>query len=195
MNRNIIIWPDSVLKRPCELVKEVDDDVRKLLDDMAETMVSARGAGLAAPQVGFSLRCIVILVEKLAPKTGEPLTTTTHEIIRLVNPVITKRSAEMMEVKEACLSVPGVVERTSRHKSVTVRALDERGDQVEIEGDGMLAIALQHEIDHLDGKMHIDQLSKLKRDILAKKFTKAKKQGMRYVFPAPAPQDFTAQPH
>lgn len=188
MNREIVIWPDSMLKRVCEPVAKVDNDVRRLLADMEHTMLTANGAGLAAPQVGFALRAVVLKVEK-RDELERPLG---FHVLKLVNPVILERHEERISVDEGCLSLPGVRVPTKRAKWVRVKALDETGEPVEVAGDGMLAVALQHELEHLEGVMITDQLSTLKRDMLAKKFKKAKQAGMRYVFPQPEPQDFTA---
>jgi len=189
MKREIRIWPDPMLRHVCEAVPLVTDEVRELLTDMAETMVVCGGAGLAAPQVGFALRLVTILVEKLDLQADKPITNKSYEVVKLVNPQIVERSAEMVEVEEGCLSLPGIREKTRRHARVRAVALDENGQRIEIDGDGMLAIALQHELEHLDGHVFVDQLSVLKRDVLARKFQKAKRLGMRYVVsnePAPA---------
>lgn len=193
MKREIIIWPDSILRKVCEPIPKIDDDIRRLLSDMEETMLAVGGAGLSAPQVGFALRAVVLVVNKLAaPMPDAPVVATESQVLKLINPVITQRSADMMEVLEGCLSLPGHREKVRRHQTVKVEALDETGTRVEIEGDGMLSIALQHELEHLDGKVFVDSLSLLKKQLVQKKFAKAKKRGMRYVFPAPPPQDFAA---
>jgi len=195
MKRSIIIWPDSILRRVCEPIPKVDDDIKRLLADMEETMLAVGGAGLSAPQVGFALRAVVIVAEKLAaPMPDSPVTATDRVVLKLINPVIVKRSDKLVKAREGCLSLPGYFDATERAESVTVEALDENGQKVEIEGDGKLAVALQHELDHLDGKVFVDQLSQLKRDRVQRKFSKAKRRGMKYVFEGPPPQDFAA-PH
>ncbi len=178
-----MIWPDPILNRVCEEISEVTPEIQRLLNDMAETMLSARGAGLAAPQVGFALRAIVVLVKNQETGLREP--------VKLVNPVIYGRSGESELMREGCLSLPGYFEQVRRHREVIVTAKDENGAFIEISGDGVLAHALQHEIDHLDGITFPQYLSPLKRNLAATKFKKAKKKGMRYRSDQPSPQDFT----
>lgn len=181
MVREIVIWPDPLLARKCEEVVEVNDDVRSILEDMVETMVWAKGAGLAAPQVGFALRAIVVLVQ-----TDDGV----RAPLRLVNPRIVERRGSVL-LREGCLSLPGFFEMVRRSEWVRVEALDENGKPVEVAGDGVLAHALQHEIDHLEGICFPAHLSPLKRQMAVRSFTKRKAKGMRYAVPRLAPRDFT----
>ncbi len=166
MVREIVIWPDPVLKQVAAPVDRVDDTIRRLLDDMAETMYAADGVGLAAPQVAEGKRCIVI--DTSPRQEGQKL-------IHLVNPQIV-RTEGVTSYTEGCLSIPGEAEEvTDRAERVWVRALDFSGKPFEIEAaDGLLAIALQHEIDHLEGVMFVDHLSSLKRELIRKRMKKLK---------------------
>jgi len=194
--REIVIWPDSVLARKCEEVKEITPDVLRLLDDMVETMVAARGAGLAAPQVGFALRLVTLMVEQSLAEAeqvpGQPKVR--YVPIKLVNPRIVERSDAKQFVREGCLSFPGLFDMVQRSTFIKVQATDETGARVEISGSGKLAQALQHEIEHLDGVVFADHLSQLKRRLMRTKLSKAKARGMRYKSDRPEPQDFTVQP-
>lgn len=182
MIREIIIWPDAVLARKCEDVTEFNADLKRLLTDMAETMLSARGAGLAAPQVGFALRAVVVLVE----------TPEGRAVVPIINPVIVERRGQRW-AREGCLSLPGFFETVKRSAYVRVEGLDEEGKRIELAGDGKLAQALQHEIEHLDGIVFVDHLSPLKRASQKLRFSKAKGKGLRYRSVPPPPQDFTQQ--
>ncbi len=166
MVREIIIWPDPVLKQVAEPVDRVDDDIRRLLDDMAETMYAADGVGLAAPQVAVGKRLVVI---DTSPRQPE------QKLVHLVNPVIV-RSEGATTYTEGCLSIPGEAEEVERAAKVWVRALGYDGNEFELEGTDLLAIALQHEIDHLDGTMFVDHLSSLKRELIRKRMKKLKAQ-------------------
>ncbi|MGB8933319.1 MAG: peptide deformylase [Anaeromyxobacteraceae bacterium] len=164
MVRDIVIWPDPILKKRCAPVARVDDEIRRLLDDMAETMYAADGVGLAAPQVGVSKRIVVI--DTSPRQEGQRL-------LHLVNPEIVRAEGETTYT-EGCLSVPGEAEDVERAAKVWVRALDRDGKPIEVEGDGLLAIALQHELDHLDGVLFVDHLSSLKRELIRKRMKKLK---------------------
>jgi peptide deformylase len=165
MVREIVIWPDPMLKRVAPPVDEVDDGIRRLLDDMAETMYAADGVGLAAPQVGESRRIIVIDTSPRQPD---------QKLIHLVNPEIVLAEGTTVYT-EGCLSVPGEAEEVERANKVRVRALDYRGKPFEIEAEGdLLAIALQHEIDHLQGTLFVDHLSSLKRELIRRRMKKLK---------------------
>jgi peptide deformylase len=181
MIRNVLIYPEPILARACAEVPEVTDDVRRLLNDMEETMLACRGSGLAAPQIGFPLRIVVALVRDAKG----------YGVLKLVNPRIMKRSEATALMKEGCLSLPKYFEQVRRHRHVVVEALDETGTKVEVVADGILAHALQHELDHLDGKVFVDHLSPLKRNLARTKFSKAKKAGMCWQSEKPAPRDFT----
>ncbi len=149
MLRTILTYPDPFLSTKAARVPRMDDDVRKLIDDMFETMYAAKGVGLAAPQVGDGRRVIVVDVSPVE-KEVPPMA--------LVNPEILSRRG-MCEATEGCLSIPGVEGVVARPEYVTVKGLNELGDPVKFEAGGMLARALQHEIDHLDGVLFIDRLS------------------------------------
>jgi len=205
MKRSIIIWPDPLLERPAQAIPMLPtegttnlgqwtgqqaDDVRRLLDDMVETMIATRGAGLAAPQIGFGLRLAVVKVRVL-PAPGAPQQAQTEEIVRLINPEIVSREG-VITAKEGCLSFPGYTAEVKRSRWVRVRALDENGCPIELEGDGQLAVALQHELDHLDGVTMATYLSPLKRNVVRASLVKRKRRGLRYVFDAPPAQDFTS---
>ncbi|MEQ9331696.1 peptide deformylase [Thalassobaculum sp.] len=162
-----IIWaPDPVLKTKCKPVEAVDDEVRRLVDDMLATMYAAPGVGLAAPQIGVEKRVIVVDV---AGKDEKP------QPIALINPEITWASEDTQVYEEGCLSLPEMYADVERPARVKVRYLDRGGARQEIEGDGLLAVCLQHEIDHIDGVLFVDRISALKRNMIMKKMVKAKK--------------------
>lgn len=158
--RAILHYPDPRLRRKAAPVARVDEEVRRLIDDMAETMYQAPGIGLAAVQVDVPKRVVVIDV---SPE---------HSDLKVfVNPEIVRRDGvEVME--EGCLSVPGVYEEVERAERVTVRALDRDGQAFELVADGLLAVCIQHEIDHLDGRVFVDYLSRLKQSRIRKKLEK-----------------------
>jgi peptide deformylase len=164
--RRILIAPHPLLKLKARPVERIDDDIRRLMDDMLETMYRAPGIGLAAPQIGVSLRVVVI---DLAKKDEPPAP------MRLVNPEITWRSEEQVVMEEGCLSLPEQFAEVNRPAAVKVRFLDERAEEREIEADGMLARCLQHEVDHLDGILFVDRLSPLKRNMIMRKLAKAQR--------------------
>jgi peptide deformylase len=164
MVREIVIWPDPVLKKASAPVARVDEEIRQLLDDMAETMYAADGVGLAAPQVGVSKR--VVVIDTSPRQEGQKL-------LHLVNPEILKTEGETV-FTEGCLSVPGEAEEVERAAKVWVRANGRDGRIFEVEAEGLLAIALQHEIDHLDGTLFVDHLSSLKRELIRKRMKKLK---------------------
>jgi peptide deformylase len=155
-------YPDPVLKTACPPVAAVTEELRTLAADMAETMYAAPGVGLAAPQVGVSQRLVVI---DCSPKDAPP------DLITAFNPEIVAREGESFE-EEGCLSVPEFYARVQRSAKVRVRFLDMEGKQQERDADGLLAVAFQHEIDHLDGVLFVDHLSPLKKGIFRKKYKK-----------------------
>lgn len=159
-------YPDKVLSAKCEKVDVVDAGVRKLLDDMLETMYADKGVGLAAPQIGITKRIIVI--DDKVDEDGNP---GPHPMY-LVNPEIIEKSAETIIFNEGCLSVPGQSADVERHKRVKVKYLDYNGKEQVIEAEDYLAVILQHETDHLDGVLYIDHLSRLKRNMIIKKLKK-----------------------
>lgn len=164
---DILIMPEPVLRKKAAPVEAVDENVRMLLKDMLETMYAAPGIGLAATQVGVEKRVIVCDV---SGEEEEPAP------LMMVNPEIVAKSDEMRPSHEGCLSLPEIFDDIERHAEVTVRYLDETGARKEIRADGLLAACLQHEIDHLNGVLFIDHLSKLKRDRILKGLKKAKRE-------------------
>jgi peptide deformylase len=165
---DILIAPDPRLKQVAQPVAQVDDGVRRLMDDMLETMYSAPGIGLAAPQVGRLVRVIVVDV---ADK-GEP-----PQPHRMVNPEILRAADEKRVMNEGCLSLPEFYADVERPDTVTVAYLDETGERRVLEAEGMLATCVQHEIEHLDGVLFVDHLSLVKRNIILRKLQKAKRTG------------------
>jgi peptide deformylase len=162
--RNIIKLPDARLRLVSAPVQAVNAEVRRLVDDMFETMYDAPGIGLAAIQVGVAQRVVTLdIAKKDEPKNPRVF----------INPEVTWRSEEKNTHEEGCLSIPEYYEEVERPAQVKIRYLDLEGQAQEIDADGMLATCLQHEIDHTNGVLFIDYLSKLKRSMVIKKFTKA----------------------
>ncbi len=162
----IITLPDPLLRKASSPVERVDDELRKLADDMLETMYDAPGVGLAAVQVGVPIRLIVL---DTAKDEGPP------RPLVLINPEILTLGSELREHEEGCLSIPDVRVDIERPGSLTVRYIDRDGVQQELAAEGLLATAIQHEVDHLNGRLIIDFLSRLKRDIIVRKFRKIAK--------------------
>jgi peptide deformylase len=160
----ILEFPDPRLRTRAQPVTQVDAALRTLIDDMFETMYAAPGIGLAATQVNVAKRVLVI---DLSERRDQPLA--------LINPEILERSG-IEETEEGCLSVPGYFDKVTRAEKIRVRALDRDGEQIEFEADGLLAVCIQHEIDHLDGKLFVDYLSELKRTRIRKKLEKERKE-------------------
>ena len=169
--RTIITLPDPRLRLVGAPVAAVDDSVRALMDDMLETMYAAPGVGLAAIQIGVQQQVIVLDVAKRESETAEP------KPLCLANLEILWASEEVSTCQEGCLSIPDVFEDVERPTRVRARYLDRNGNAREIEADGILATCLQHEIDHLNGVLFIDHISRLKRDLLMRKFRKNAKHG------------------
>jgi peptide deformylase len=167
--RPIITLPDPRLRRVCEPVSNVDDSVRAIMDDMLETMYDAPGIGLAAIQIAVERRVIVLDVAKRKDEESSA------EPICLANPEILWVSEERSTYEEGCLSIPDFFEEVERPARVRVGYLDRNGRRQEIEADGILATCLQHEIDHLNGILFIDHISRLKRERIVKKFAKTAK--------------------
>ncbi len=161
---SLAYWPNPVLRKVAEPVLVFDKRLDQLIEDMFETMYHAGGVGLAAPQVGVSLQLSVIHIE--GSQQGPFV---------IINPEIIERRGETV-YKEGCLSIPGVYEEVVRATWVKVRALDAQGKSFEIAGDDLLGECLQHEIDHLNGKLFIDLLSPIKKTMIRKKFEKYKKK-------------------
>ena len=164
--RDILTVPDRRLKKVSASVEVVDDDLRALMDDMLETMYDAPGIGLAAIQVGVPQRVIVM---DISPREGE------REPRYFVNPEITWRSEESVPYEEGCLSVPDIYDEVERPAQVKLRYLNYRGEQIEEDAEGVFAVCIQHEMDHLDGVLFIDHLSRLKRDRAVSRVKKATK--------------------
>lgn len=166
---NLLYFPDPRLRKPALSVETVDDGIRILIDNMLETMYAASGIGLAANQVNVQKRIIVIDISE--DKT-QPLI--------LINPTILEHEGEE-EMEEGCLSVPGFFENVKRAERIRVSALDRYGEPFEIDTAGLLAVCIQHEIDHLQGKLFVDYLSSLKRDRIRKKLAKQARTETRAV--------------
>jgi len=160
----ILEFPDPRLRTRAQPVDQVDASVRKLIDDMFETMYAAPGIGLAATQVNVHKRLLVIDISEKR-----------NERLALINPEIASHSG-MEETEEGCLSVPGIYEKVKRAEQIRVRALDRDGKQIEFDADGLLAVCIQHEMDHLEGKLFVDYLSDLKRTRIRKKLEKERKE-------------------
>lgn len=156
----ILHYPDPRLRNKARLVEQIDDKVRQFVDDMLETMYDAPGIGLAATQVNAAKQIIVI---DLSENKDQPLC--------LINPMILKAEGEE-ETEEGCLSVPGVYETVKRAENIEVRALDKQGEPFEMKVSGILAVCIQHEMDHLEGKLFVDYLSQLKKQRIKKKLEK-----------------------
>jgi len=171
----IIILPDTRLRTVSEAITNVDGDIRTLMDDMLETMYDAPGIGLAAIQVAVPKRVIVVDVAKREEDESEGAPEKKNPIF-LVNPEIVLASEEMSTYEEGCLSIPEYYAEVERPARVRVRYLDRAGAKQEIDADGILATCLQHEIDHLNGVLFIDHISRLKRERVVKKFAKEAKR-------------------
>ena len=165
--KKIVIEPDPILRKKSEPLKNIDDDLRKLLDDMLETMYSAPGIGLAAVQVGILKRLIVIDISKEKEKKNP---------LFLINPEIITKSKTTSIYEEGCLSLPGHFAEIERPADCLVKYVDYNGKKKELKASGLLSTCIQHEMDHLNGVLFIDYLSKLKRDMIVKKLVKHKKE-------------------
>ena len=169
--KKILIEPDPILRKKCEPLENVDDDVRKLMNDMLETMYKAPGIGLAAIQVGILKRIVVIDISKEEKKNP----------LFLVNPEIIYKSKNTSVYEEGCLSLPGQFAEIERPAECNIKYIDYNGKEKKLETKGLLATCIQHEIDHLNGILFIDYLSKLKKDMIIKKLVKHKKDVERIV--------------
>jgi peptide deformylase len=170
--RQILTEPNKILREKSLSVENVDNDIQILMDDMLETMYAAPGIGLAAIQVGIPKRVIVLDIKQ---KEGQ------KNPIHLVNPEIIEKSKNNLTYEEGCLSVPGQFAEIDRPDKCHVKYLDYYGEKKEIKAEGMLATCIQHEIDHLEGILFIDYLSKLKKTMIIKKLSKQKKAIERIV--------------
>jgi peptide deformylase len=159
--REIITYPHPLLRKKSQPVEAVTEDVRRLIDDMAETMYTQRGIGLAAVQIGIHRRVITVDV-------GEGL-------LALINPEVVERSGET-QMEEGCLCLPGVIVEVTRSEKITVRGSNEKGEEITLPAEGLLARALQHELDHLDGILIVDKVSRLKRELLTSRLRKEAKE-------------------
>jgi peptide deformylase len=160
----ILEYPDPRLRKKAALVPKVDDAVRQLADNMLETMYAAHGVGLAATQVDVHQRLIVLDVSE---ERNRPLI--------LINPQLLKLEGSA-PAEEGCLSLPGIYDKLSRATHIRVRALGRDGEPFEMDADGLLAVCIQHEVDHLDGKLFVDYLSELKRQLIRRRLTKERRQ-------------------
>jgi len=160
----ILTYPDPKLRKKSAPVKKIDKEIEKLIDDMIETMYKAPGVGLAAPQVGVNLR--VIIIDVSVRQQDSP------GLIELVNPVIISSEGNQIE-EEGCLSIPGFASEVKRKAIVRVQGLNRNGELIEIEGNGLLARAFQHEIDHINGVLYVDRLTRLRRELMKRKIEKA----------------------
>jgi peptide deformylase len=165
---NVLRYPDPRLNKVAKPVREVDSRIRRLVDDMLETMYAADGVGLAATQVDVHERVIVI---DTSDTRDDPRV--------LINPELVEKSPEMTLTDEGCLSVPTIYDKVSRHARVTVKALDRDGRQISFAADGLLSVCVQHEMDHLIGKVFVDYLSPLKRDRIKTKMLKKARDELR----------------
>ncbi len=172
MKRKILIEPDPLLRKKSEPLEQVDNETRKLMRDMLETMYDAPGIGLAAVQIGILKRMIVIDITK-DEKKKNPLF--------LINPVIIKKSDKTSTYEEGCLSIPGQYAEIERPSECYLKYVDLDGKKKELKADGLLSTCIQHEVDHLNGILFIDYLSKLKKDMIIKKLVKHKKEIKRIV--------------
>ena len=164
---NVLIYPDERLRTVCQPVAEINDEIRKIVDDMFETMYKEEGIGLAAQQVNIQQRIITIDLDS----------ENSNQIV-LINPEILESSGET-GIEEGCLSIPGFRGLVPRKEKVTVKALNRDGNEFTLEADGLLAICIQHEIDHLNGVLFVDYLSPLKRNRIKEKLIKLQKQVAR----------------
>jgi peptide deformylase len=175
----ILTYPDPFLRKKCAPVEEIDGEVLKLLDDMAETMYGARGVGLAASQIGADKRVVVIDISPRNIGADEDVEEAGEEeaeydgpgLIELINPEIISSEGQVI-AEEACLSIPGFTSDVRRKQRVVIEAYNREGQLIEIEASELLARVFQHEIDHLDGVLFIDRLSRLKRELIKRKIEK-----------------------
>ena len=172
MKRKILIEPDPILRKKCEPLEKVDNGIRKLMKDMLETMYDAPGIGLAAVQVGILKRLVVIDISKDENKK-DPLF--------LINPEIISKSENSSVYEEGCLSLPGQFAEIERPAECFLKYIDLNGKEKKLKANGLLSTCIQHEVDHLNGVLFIDYLSKLKKDMIIKKLVKRKKEIERVV--------------
>lgn len=176
----IIIAPDPRLKEKSTPVEKITPELLSVMDDMLDTMYASNGIGLAAVQVGLLKRIIVVDTEWGSPRYREegvprPETFAPGNPIRMINPEVVEESREMSSYNEGCLSFPGQYSDVDRPDTVTIRYMDEHGKTQTLKAEGLLATCVQHEIDHLDGVVFVDHISRLKREMILKRLKKAKK--------------------
>lgn len=159
-------YGNPVLRKKSEEVKEINEEIKNMLNDMVETMHKAEGVGLAAPQVGINLRMFVLDIAD-------------GKIRRVVNPEFIEMSEKIVENEEGCLSVPGIYKKVKRPEAVKIKYLNQNGEEVIEEADGLLARALQHEYDHLEGELFVDKISPVAKRMVSTKLTKLKKITMK----------------
>ena len=184
-----LIWPDKRLEEMCRPIDDAqleslrpqygDHEFRTELKALQFTCLRLNAGGLAAPQIGWPVRVAVV---QMRPRPKEDGTPADSVFQILINPVLMHQDGRL-EIAESCVSFPGEHIPVVRADKVRVMAADEHGDKIEVEGDGLVAVALQHELDHLDGKLIIDHASRLKRDLIRRRFEKKKRAGLRYVMP------------
>ena len=162
----ILKYPHPLLKKRSKEVEQVDAEVKNLIQDMAETMYHANGIGLAACQVGVSRRVVVLDVSPIDPQ---------QNLFAMINPEILSEEGEI-EYEEGCLSVPDCLEKVKRKEKICVRGISPEGEKIEISGEGILAIALQHEIDHINGILILDKMSQLKKEFYRDKIKKERRK-------------------
>ena len=163
----ILKYPHPLLKRPSEKVDRINEKTRKLIQDMIETMYHSNGIGLAACQIGIPRRIIVLYVSPIDPQLS---------LFAMINPEVISEEGEI-DHEEGCLSVPDCFEKVKRRERIRVKGISADGKEIEVSGEGILAFALQHEIDHLNGVLILDRVSRLKRDIYRSKLKKEKRKG------------------
>lgn len=166
--RDILIWPDPELSKVSKPIDAIDDEIRELAADLLETMYAADGVGLAAPQVGVHKRIVVVDIygtEEDRPSGEEPLV--------MINPAFTNQEGELTW-EEGCLSVPGELGKVTRSAKITMTYQNLAGEELTLQAEGLKAVALQHECDHLDGKLFVDYLSRMKRGVIKRKMLKLK---------------------
>lgn len=163
---NILHYPDERLHKIAKPVREFGPDLQQLIEDMAETMYAAPGIGLAATQVDRHIRLLIV-----------DLSEEKNALQVFINPEILRKEGEET-CEEGCLSVPGIYEKVTRAERIAIRALDRHGQPFEMQADGLLAVCLQHEIDHLDGKVFVEKLSRLKLNRITQKLKKEQKKNM-----------------
>ena len=175
MLREIVVYPDKRLKLISKVVTSFDGALHDLLDDMYDTMRARNGVGLAAIQVGVATRALIINIplEEAEIENDQPKENT----LEMINPIIVEQDG-LEKFQEGCLSIPGVYEDVERAKHVKVAYFDRNGDEQTIEDDGFLAVAMQHEMDHLDGKVFIEKLSYIKRKKFEKEWKRKQKEGL-----------------